>query len=210
MSLTKTEEFEAWTKGDLVRVKNEDGVFRFQAHVTNSKGEQWVDVYGPLVPKKVGERKVWDSDPSGAEWRSFNTDRIVDIKTKTSSRTESGVIKGDKRMATPQQCLCGCNGETKGGRFIPGHDARMKGVFIREYREASTEAARAKVTKAVEAINPAWTKYLTDTKPKAEPKAKAPAKAKRSPAPVKKVPRDTSKGSARAQRTAKRAAAKSA
>lgn len=24
----------------------------------------------------------------------------------------------------PRQCLCGCGGMTKGGRFLPGHDAR--------------------------------------------------------------------------------------
>ena len=27
----------------------------------------------------------------------------------------------------PQACGCGCGGMTKGGRFLPGHDARMHG-----------------------------------------------------------------------------------
>ena len=25
----------------------------------------------------------------------------------------------------PQECGCGCGGMTKGGRFLPGHDARF-------------------------------------------------------------------------------------
>ena len=28
-------------------------------------------------------------------------------------------------MKTPQACGCGCGGMTKGGRFLPGHDARF-------------------------------------------------------------------------------------
>lgn len=28
------------------------------------------------------------------------------------------------KVKTPQDCGCGCGGQTKGGRFIPGHDAR--------------------------------------------------------------------------------------
>jgi hypothetical protein len=31
-------------------------------------------------------------------------------------------------------CECGCGGETKGGRFIPGHDARRLGWAIRIHR----------------------------------------------------------------------------
>lgn len=33
--------------------------------------------------------------------------------------------------ATPRPCLCECGGETKGGRFVPGHDARLYGRIIR-------------------------------------------------------------------------------
>ena len=29
-----------------------------------------------------------------------------------------------------KRCLCGCGGETK-GRFVPGHDARVKGLLRR-------------------------------------------------------------------------------
>lgn len=32
----------------------------------------------------------------------------------------------------PQACGCGCGGMTKGGRFLPGHDARMHGQQKRD------------------------------------------------------------------------------
>lgn len=35
---------------------------------------------------------------------------------------------GAKRVAAnPQECQCGCGGMTRGGKFLPGHDARLKG-----------------------------------------------------------------------------------
>ena len=34
-----------------------------------------------------------------------------------------------KRFAAPQ-CECGCDGTTKGGRFLPGHDAKLKKHLI--------------------------------------------------------------------------------
>lgn len=31
-------------------------------------------------------------------------------------------------------CRCGCGGMTRGGRFLPGHDAKLKAKLIRQYR----------------------------------------------------------------------------
>jgi hypothetical protein len=31
----------------------------------------------------------------------------------------------------PRECLCSCGGMTKGGRFLPGHDARLHGELKR-------------------------------------------------------------------------------
>ena len=36
-------------------------------------------------------------------------------------RASSGPRKGPQ----PQPCLCSCGGLTRGGRFLPGHDARL-------------------------------------------------------------------------------------
>jgi hypothetical protein len=39
-----------------------------------------------------------------------------------------------------KQCVCGCAGTTKGGDFLPGHDARHKSALFREARAGSAEA----------------------------------------------------------------------
>lgn len=34
----------------------------------------------------------------------------------------------------PQECACGCGEETRGGRFLPGHDSRLYGWALRVSR----------------------------------------------------------------------------
>lgn len=34
------------------------------------------------------------------------------------------VERAPRAAKEPKECLCGCGGMTKGGRFLPGHDAR--------------------------------------------------------------------------------------
>lgn len=41
------------------------------------------------------------------------------------------------RSATPQDCWCGCEGLTKGGRFLPGHDAKLKGRLTGTVKDAT-------------------------------------------------------------------------
>jgi hypothetical protein len=201
---TSESEYEQWVTEDLVRVTGEDGIYRFKAFCTNRKGDTWIDVFGPVKEKKLSDgRRVMAADPAGAQMRSFQVDRIVDVQTRTSSRTESGLIsKGEKKVATPQKCLCKCGGETKGGKFIPGHDARLKGQFITAFREAKTADAKAKVTAQVKAINPMWTKYLTEAKP--APVKKAPATKKASTKGLSDLLPKTGNGRAPAKKTSAR------
>jgi hypothetical protein len=37
-------------------------------------------------------------------------------------------------------CVCGCGGTTKGGAFLPGHDARHKSTLFREARAGNADA----------------------------------------------------------------------
>src|SRR5207302_10431153 len=39
---------------------------------------------------------------------------------------DSGVRKVAEADTPPFGCHCGCGGTTKGGKFLPGHDARLK------------------------------------------------------------------------------------
>jgi hypothetical protein len=166
-----------WTKGDMIRVQDEEGVFRFHDHVTNSKGEDWVDCYGPCV----NEKGIWKNN---GEYHAFNTDRILPINAKV---TIKGKVRAVPKSKEAQTCLCGCGGQTKGGRFVPGHDARLKGRIVTQWREAKTTAEKDKARKALVAINPDWEKYLVERKaptpkPKAEKPAKAAAKTTKAPA----------------------------
>ncbi len=54
---------------------------------------------------------------------------------------------------TEGQCICGCEGKTRGGRFVPGHDAKLKSV-LRKQILAGDESARARM------IELGWEKYV--------------------------------------------------
>jgi hypothetical protein len=53
------------------------------------------------------------------------------------------------------ECLCGCGGRTKGGRFLPGHDAKLKKALVAGAR-AGKKRARNKLEKL------GWLKFLGD------------------------------------------------
>jgi len=43
-----------------------------------------------------------------------------------------------KKSAKPQNCSCGCGAMTRGGRFVPGHDAKLYGIVKRIEAELIT------------------------------------------------------------------------
>lgn len=36
-----------------------------------------------------------------------------------------------KRSSQPRICACGCKATTRGGEFKPGHDAKLRGRFLK-------------------------------------------------------------------------------
>ena len=67
------------------------------------------------------------------------------------------------------ECQCGCKGITKGGRFLPGHDAKLKSKLVKACKQAKTPAQRAKAEKALEDLG--WGRFI----PAVEAEAPAPA-----------------------------------
>lgn len=65
-------------------------------------------------------------------------------------------------------CLCGCGAPVK-RRFLPGHDARLKGQLQRAYR-SGTNAEKAKAERL--ALELGWMQYLTDSPSSPKPVAK--------------------------------------
>ena len=54
------------------------------------------------------------------------------------------------------KCLCGCGDVTKGGRFLPGHDARYKSALVNKARGGGRAADAAKRR----LVEMGWEKYI--------------------------------------------------
>lgn len=55
-----------------------------------------------------------------------------------------GDERKSSRSVSPQDCWCGCEGLTKGGRFLPGHDAKLKGRLTGTVKNATTPVKERK------------------------------------------------------------------
>jgi hypothetical protein len=96
---------------------------------------------------------------------------------------EAKVAKAEKAKATKngakgakpaKSCECGCGGQTKGGRFLIGHDAKLKSRLINEVLDgkgAGAKAAEAQITKL------GWTSFLEKSRGSRDRKQAAKAKA---------------------------------
>lgn len=59
----------------------------------------------------------------------------------------------------PRTCECGCSEQTKGGRFKPGHDARLKGQLLAKLREGNARD-RTSAEKQLRAAG--WEKFIPE------------------------------------------------
>jgi hypothetical protein len=76
---------------------------------------------------------------------------------KRSGGASSPSTNRKRYMAKPQDCTCGCGGQTRGGRFLPGHDAQLKSRLVTAAREGN-KGDRAKAVKRLEELG--WEKYI--------------------------------------------------
>ena len=47
---------------------------------------------------------------------------------------------------TPRPCLCSCGGTTKGGRFLPGHDAKLRSELMAQIKKGDVLLRSARIT----------------------------------------------------------------
>ena len=73
---------------------------------------------------------------------------------------------------TVPDCICECGGQTKGGEFLPGHDARYKSALLKRYIENDDSEALMILTRRK------WTKFIEASKRQAKIKAERAEKAK--------------------------------
>lgn len=88
------------------------------------------------------------------------------------------------KVKEPQACLCGCGGSTKGGRFLPGHDAR----YHARIKAAMAAGKTHEEAERLAAKGPLPASLLPKPEPKA-PKAEA-VKAAPKPRAAKPKPVD--------------------
>lgn len=68
-------------------------------------------------------------------------------KAATKTTTKKAAPKAKAKTATPakaktfNKCTCGCGGQTQ-SRFMPGHDARLKGLLQKAYRNGGLSATQ--------------------------------------------------------------------
>jgi hypothetical protein len=63
-----------------------------------------------------------------------------------------------RRKLTAPICMCGCGGQTKGGRFLPGHDAKLKKALVADARAGKKRA----INKLVKL---GWSKFVQPLPP---------------------------------------------
>jgi hypothetical protein len=78
-----------------------------------------------------------DADPLLAKIREA---RDMAKVTETAKKTTA------KKAAAPKTgtCVCGCKGTTKGGKFLPGHDARFVSTLVGQAGDANFTKASVK------------------------------------------------------------------
>jgi hypothetical protein len=105
--------------------------------------------------------------------------QVREIQEKHRMAKEENTTKREPAKPKTGTCKCGCEGETKGGNFLPGHDARLVSVTVQAVLDKKVTEAAARKTMAPfsDALKAKFEKSLGLQRDKAA-KAKANAEAK--------------------------------
>jgi hypothetical protein len=80
-----------------------------------------------------------EANPVHQTLRQILEEQRIRAAEQSAARREQRIAEGQpvrtrKEPPTPKRCHCGCEGMTKGGIFVAGHDARLKGWLIKTAR----------------------------------------------------------------------------
>lgn len=130
---------------------------------------------------------------------------MEDIVMARATKTEAKPAAAKRAPAQPKtrDCACDCGGETKGGMFLPGHDAR----FVKELVASVVDKERTLTQARAHAKATGISEVLTQKFEKAVQRAKDSAQAEKEAAKAEKAKPAAKKAAAPAR---KRAAAKPA
>jgi hypothetical protein len=96
-----------------------------------------------------------------------NPEEIPDMAKATTPVATDTTVKATKAKAG-RVCDCGCNGTTKGGRFLPGHDASLKSKLLKRLDAGDHEAQEILIENGWYTLD-----RLNERRAKAEAKAEA-------------------------------------
>src|SRR5687767_11246181 len=129
-------------------------------------------------------------------------EEILRLETELKdAKARARALRPTKAKADPKECCCGCGELTRGGDFLPGHDARFRGQMLKAI-DARDESAIAALLARPPLLHGATEASLRDrlgseTRKKEDQVARqAEAEAKRDAAKTKKVrpaPKPTAK-----------------
>jgi hypothetical protein len=79
------------------------------------------------------------------EAKKLGRDRGPDDASEASDGQEEP-RKRPREGHTPRPCLCSCGGTTKGGRFLPGHDARLRSELVAQIKKGDVLLRSDRIT----------------------------------------------------------------
>jgi hypothetical protein len=95
--------------------------------------------------KLESHKAVHEGKIPPAEARELERDRRPD-GTGQASDGPGRSTETPRRSRTPRRCMCSCGGMTKGGRFLPGHDARLCSELIAQIKKGDVLLRSERIT----------------------------------------------------------------
>lgn len=80
------------------------------------------------------------------------------VESENPSMFAPAEVNGTGPKRTPRSCECGCGEQTKVGRFVAGHDAKLKSRLLKMAREGDTQTERIVGATGLEQRN--WIHFL--------------------------------------------------
>jgi hypothetical protein len=157
-----------WAEKGVIWCGHEDhgGNGRFWRSAEVEEG--WFDPSAPIRKTQAQLEREEHARQRAAEANAIREEREARQRKERRMTTDTtGTTKAPKAK-DPRDCLCGCGMQTKGGRFIPGHDARFHGR-IRKLEAAglSHDEAEKVASQGQAAFDAAYTPIAPKPAPKA-------------------------------------------
>lgn len=113
-----------------------------------------------VIPARIAAENAKQTESHDTKVVMTNTENN-DPTTEAPAAAPPDKAVSAKRSRTPRECTCGCGEMTKGGKFRPGHDARLHSSLVATVSdiEARLETRQAALAR-LESLN--WGHHVPD------------------------------------------------